>query len=306
MIMKVRANQTVEALYLSLLKKHFKQLERSESAARSGGDIEGVHRMRVSLRKMRTILALFELYIGHKAVSSLAKEMRWAAKELDQARDLDVYIATYFGDEVLIENQIALLAIAQKRRNKGYKKVNRLIGSKRYSKLKRQLQKSLDEKPWRNLLPESRRKALQGEPLPVAAKIIKHHLDRVKKKGKTISDLNDSDLHKLRIRCKELRYALLFFSPLFGGSIALLLCQLEKLQNILGEIHDCIVVHELHDWMLSGESSLAAVQAAEQIERRCGKRKRQLEKQLLKCWRAFASVSFDGVASEHTARGLHV
>ena len=50
-----------------------------------------------------------------------------------------------------------------------------------------------------------------------------------------------SELHDMRIAAKRLRYCFEFFTPLFGVSFAAHLKEFKRLQDYLGEIHDCDV-----------------------------------------------------------------
>jgi CHAD domain-containing protein len=60
------------------------------------------------------------------------------------------------------------------------------------------------------------------------------------RRGRGLSRLDAAQLHRLRIAVKKLRYAAMFFSPLFPGrQTAAMLAALEALQDTLGGIHDC-------------------------------------------------------------------
>jgi hypothetical protein len=50
-----------------------------------------------------------------------------------------------------------------------------------------------------------------------------------------------TELHDMRIAAKRLRYCFEFFSPCFGKEVKGLLENFKKLQDYLGEIHDCDV-----------------------------------------------------------------
>lgn len=52
---------------------------------------------------------------------------------------------------------------------------------------------------------------------------------------------NVSELHDMRIAAKRLRYCFEFFTPLFGKEFKPTLDTFKKLQDFLGEIHDCDV-----------------------------------------------------------------
>src|ERR1051325_6903209 len=62
----------------------------NESAVRER-DAEGVHQMRVGLRRLRAAIALFSDLLDDEEPARLKGELKWLTGELGPARDLDVY-----------------------------------------------------------------------------------------------------------------------------------------------------------------------------------------------------------------------
>ena len=54
-------------------------------------DPEGVHQMRIGLRRLRAAMSLFSKLVGHKETERIKSELKWLTSELAPARDLDVY-----------------------------------------------------------------------------------------------------------------------------------------------------------------------------------------------------------------------
>jgi len=88
----ITGDLTVEEAFSRILLGNLAGVEEWAPVALAGEDIEGVHQMRVCLRRMRSALTVFRIAIPKAATKSFAKDMRWASKALDRARDLDVYI----------------------------------------------------------------------------------------------------------------------------------------------------------------------------------------------------------------------
>jgi triphosphatase len=65
----------------------------NESAVRMG-DAEGVHQMRVGLRKLRAAISVFAELLDDGQTERIESEIIWITGELGSARDLDVYIKT--------------------------------------------------------------------------------------------------------------------------------------------------------------------------------------------------------------------
>ena len=55
-------------------------------------DSEGVHQMRVGLRRLRAAISLFSTLLCDKQTERIKSELKWLTGELGPARDLDVYV----------------------------------------------------------------------------------------------------------------------------------------------------------------------------------------------------------------------
>jgi CHAD domain-containing protein len=63
----------------------------NETAVRRS-DSEGVHQMRVGLRRLRAAISLFAKLLGVQETERVKSELKWLTGELAPARDLDVYM----------------------------------------------------------------------------------------------------------------------------------------------------------------------------------------------------------------------
>ena len=63
----------------------------NETAVRRS-DSEGVHQMRVGLRRLRVAISLFTKLLGDEETERVKSELKWLTGELAPARDLDVYM----------------------------------------------------------------------------------------------------------------------------------------------------------------------------------------------------------------------
>ena len=61
-------------------------------AACIGVDPEGVHQVRVGVRRLRSAFALFRDLLPDESLEGLRGELRWLGGELGPARDLDVFL----------------------------------------------------------------------------------------------------------------------------------------------------------------------------------------------------------------------
>jgi triphosphatase len=216
------------------------------------GDPEGVHQMRVGLRRLRAAISLLATLLRDPQTAAIKTELKWLAQELTPAREL----------EVLMQKVVAPL----KRRHAqwdGFPLLSRELANKREAALA-QAQAAITSMRFRTLTLEVAAWLETGdwtEPADelvrdrgdiavetIAAEQLRRHWRKARKRAKTISRLDARHRHKLRIQVKKLRYAAEFFSSLFPGKRASkrrekFLEVLERLQDGLGDLND-IAVHE--------------------------------------------------------------
>jgi CHAD domain-containing protein len=81
-----------------------------------------------------------------------------------------------------------------------------------------------------------------------AAELLTQWRKRFRKRGKKLSHLGSQQRHSLRMRTKDLRYAIEFFASLFPKHRKrreVTLTALEKLQDTLGALNDLIARKEI-------------------------------------------------------------
>jgi triphosphatase len=215
-------------------------------------DPEGVHQMRVGLRRLRASMSLFFVLLHDPQTAAIKAELKWLAGELGPAREL----------EVLVQRVVAPVK-KQRRRWRGMPSLSHEIAERREAALKR-AQDAIQSPRFRSLTldlaawleigqwtnPQDDLVRDRGD-LPIAgyaAKQLTQRWRKVRKKGKALSELHATSRHKLRIQAKKLRYAAEFFASLFPNKRAVrrrkqFLSALERLQDGLGDLND-IAVHE--------------------------------------------------------------
>src|SRR5215469_3023377 len=230
-----------------------KQIINNEAALISG-DPEGVHQMRVGLRRLRAAMSLFAVLLRDQQTAAMKTELRWLAGELGPARELEVLV-----------NRVAAPMKRQRRRWGGMPSLSRELAEKRDAALTRaqdavksgrfraltlETASWLHAGLWTN--PQDDLVRDRGDlPIPVfAVEQLTRRWRKVRKKGKALAKLDERSRHKLRIQTKKLRYAAEFFASLFSNKRMAkrrkrFLATLERLQDGLGELND-IAVHEKH------------------------------------------------------------
>lgn len=128
-----------------------------------------------------------------------------------------------------------VLAELSARRNEAYERVGQMRGEERYAALLREL----DEAATRPVVSGLARHPASDLVAPVLTRAYKRLRKRVRRCG---CDPSDRELHAVRIAAKHLRYALEALEPLVGSRVRCLARRAERLQSILGEEHDAVVL----------------------------------------------------------------
>lgn len=287
----VNSGQTVEEAFECILKANLTSVKEWEPVALAGEDIEGVHQMRVGLRRMRSALSVFQSAIPRRLTRPLAKEIRWAAKALDRARDLDVYITENLHGKAGKSRQ-KIKRLAEVHRDAAYKRVRRIIQCQRYRIFGREMIDWLDARAWRRQLSEEEKKVLRHKITPFACQVLEAHQNNVLDAGKELDKMDSEALHKLRIECKKLRYASEFLSPLYGNRMKDFTRQLKALQDLLGTLHDTAVMSDLQKNLLKDSNSPKLKRLAGKLEDRKCRECDDIKKDLMERWQAFSSAQY--------------
>jgi CHAD domain-containing protein len=198
--------------------------------------VEGVHQMRVALRRMRAALVLFRELIGPARENQLAEEVRWLARILGSARDWDVFGDTLLDPLSVSQGQDkglqALLRQAAERRAQAYDSVAAALDSPRYAALSFAIAALAAE-----LAEADAGGALTTEAFAVRALQTRHA--KLLRRGRHIEKLDSPERHQLRIELKKLRYRVDFFRSAFLGKRRKnFVTDLRELQDVFGVLND--------------------------------------------------------------------
>jgi CHAD domain-containing protein len=221
----------------------------NEAVALNGVDPEGVHEMRVALRRMRSALSDFREIIPAIQVAWLKRETKWLMTSLGAARDWDVFLSELLapvkaarpGDAGLAE----LRAAAEAEREKGYARARSAIRSTRYSALLARMRRWLSARRWHQ--GRNRQRKLHHEPTrKLATRLLAKRRKAVLKLGRDFNKLSAEERHQVRINLKKLRYTAEFFRSLYRKKREeAYFHALAQLQNRLGHLNDIVVADHL-------------------------------------------------------------
>ena len=215
-------------------------------------DGEGVHQMRVGLRRLRAAMAVFSDLLDDDESARIKAELKWLTAELSPARDLDVYVT---GNIKPLQRSLpdrrgldALRSDLEARRSGSFRRARRAVESARYRSLLLDALAWIEGGFWTtadDALIAALRRRKAGD---FARDELAQRVKKVTRKADKLAALDARQRHKLRIAIKKLRYAAEFFAGLFDRRKAHKRLrrferQLESLQDCLGALND-IAVHE--------------------------------------------------------------
>ena len=216
------------------------------------GDADGVHQMRVGVRRLRAAMSLCSELLRDSQSAAVKAELRWLAEELAPVRELDVLMRQVVGPVAKRragrDGMAALRRRVARRREAALARARAVVTSKRFRALTLEVAAWLETGAWNQ--PQDARARDSGA-LPMerlAREQLTRRWRKLRKGRKSFAALDARRRHKLRIQAKKLRYAVEFFADLFPGKRAgkqqkRFLDAIKRTQDRLGELND-IAVHE--------------------------------------------------------------
>ena len=209
------------------------------------GDAEGIHQMRVALRRLRAILSSFSPLLPADQRRWASEQLRWVGSSLGEARNLDVFSSSVLPPAraaLPVASEFERLALAaEKRRQSAHAEAAAAISSTRYTKAVLALLRWLDGDDW----------LVGGEALlqpidAVAPALLDRCLRQAEKRARHFAQQSAAKRHSLRIALKKLRYAGELLATLYDHDAAKLFIQrLKRLQDDLGDANDVQVGAEI-------------------------------------------------------------
>ncbi|RXH35216.1 hypothetical protein XH99_04710 [Bradyrhizobium nanningense] len=212
-------------------------------------DAEGVHQMRVGLRRLRAAISLFADLLPRASTARIKTELKWLTAELAPAREIDVFlnesIRPITEQGVPRRGARAIRKRFSRQRMAAFGRARAAVMSARYRRL------LIDVAEW---IEGGRPRAHDDRNdertiAAYAAELLDRRIRKARKQGKRLTNLEPMQRHKLRIRIKKIRYAVDFFESLYSDSqqkeLAELSGRLKQIQSALGSLNDFMAHREL-------------------------------------------------------------
>jgi CHAD domain-containing protein len=234
-----------------LWRRQFVELLLNEIKVHHNQDEEGVHDMRVAIRRMRAAARIFKSHVPKKELRPLLKMLRSTANVLGHARDLDISLALLEHSRQVVGGEddadlVELINSWRAQRTEAYLAVQAWFGQEEYSRFIAKLGKFCTLHSQEQLQADhgSGRMAQQVRHC-FPGKIMKRYANMRIYETVTTEAMTLKLFHKLRIEGKRLRYCLEFVQHLLEPTVApLLIKKLKTIQDCLGNLNDAATMQE--------------------------------------------------------------
>jgi triphosphatase len=228
---------TLAEVAFAVLRKDASSMLAHEPGTRLGEDPEPLHQMRVATRRMRAAIKLFDSVLPPAALR-VNEELGWLAGILGAVRDLDIQLQRLDGwtenlDPRHREALDELGDLLSSHHTAARATLLEVLDSRRYERLVAGLVSMLDKGRSRRGAP---RPPIALESLPELIAARRREVVKAAKRARGSGVVED--FHRLRIRCKRLRYAIEFTGDLYGGDVKRYAKHVASLQDALGLIQD--------------------------------------------------------------------
>lgn len=223
-------------------------IQGNEAAVVDGSDPEGIHQMRVGLRRLRSALKLFR---GRAPCPpQLLAELAWLGDAQGQARDWEVLQGVTLPRLAPLVSEPATLALLQPAIGaiaaEHHRQAASAVASERFARLMLGLGGWYVGARWRGPHSGRRQRKLDAPLVKFARKVMARDQAALLRKGRRLPQADPAERHRVRIAAKKTRYASEFFQSLQPSKrVRPYIAALADLQDTLGWLNDAAVADGL-------------------------------------------------------------
>lgn len=260
---------TMRDLVAALLSVAATEIVRRVPGIVAGDDVEAVHQARVATRRLRAQLRMLRPVLSRPWADDTRAELKWLARGLGAVRDADVLYAELDQQQGKLPEADraearALAGRVLAERRDAHDRLVETLQTERYRALIDRLLDATAVPPMRS--GDDRADAAAQSVLPeLVGKRYQRLARRVSKLGEEPSD---EALHDVRKQSKSLRYVAEASRPFVGSPAKRLARSAERLQDVLGEVHDAAVAQAwLRHQVLITPAASTGLAAGELVDR---------------------------------------
>ena len=237
-----------EAFRLTLL-HCLRHLARNAPAVAEARLPEGVHQMRVGLRRLRAALSASGGEFRVRDLESLDERAKNLSDIFGGTRELDVFATELLApveDGTKKPGLPQLRLILEELRRESWGQAVKLVQSDDFTGFLLDLASAIETRIWQEAASYEQLGAFERPARALASEALDKRLKQASKRAKHLSSLNVEERHRLRIALKKLRYSAEFFAPMFTAKpVSIFLERLSKLQDLFGALNDAATVETI-------------------------------------------------------------
>jgi len=265
-----------------------------------GVEIEGVHKVRVTVRRLRTCLKFGKPYFKKSVIKSMRADLKEVGQAFGRVRDLDVlqlsFRLFYTGEEIHsgFDQNIWTPSFGSIDAS-SRAAMHDCAGSEFFVDLLGSLNNFL--LPDFGLRSESKRIGLPGSLHAYLAPILKEQLTAMLEFRTSLDNPPPyAEFHHLRLLAKAHRYTLEFFHPILKPEPAALMIEnLIGIQDHLGELNDCVVADRLLQAALENDLAPEVYQAVSDFRAHKNTERLVLTNTFAKIWQNYRNLRPDAL-----------
>ena len=260
--------------------------------AAAAGAAEGVHQMRVAIRRLRAALLLFRPCLEPHARRRFEAELRRLGRVFGETRDWDVFCLEVLADATTDQasNGWASLLVpaARDRRREAHAAFATALHAPAFTALTLGLAAWAEDGRDRPALLGA--PALERKLTRLTPRLLDRLARKVDRRGRHIATLAGPELHALRKSLKKLRYGIDCVATLYPKkAVKGYVRACKELQQALGDINDTSMALALADHLTEGERADLAPAVAALAHHLAGRRQRAFE-HLGRAWGEFTGA----------------
>lgn len=224
----------------------FRQVGANEGAVRSANP-QGVHQMRIGLRRMRAAISVFAQLVDDPETTRLKQELRWLTGRLGPARDLHLLVLRLRRARGAAPERQKRLQVVETMRNEALATAIAALATDRYRKLQTDVWAWIEAGDW---LGGAVRRQVPRRARDFADAVLAKRARKIARRARELEALDVEGRHQLRIAAKKLYYATGFFESLYDGRksrerMADYQRKVKELLDHLGALNDLAVQQQL-------------------------------------------------------------